>query len=84
MKKQYQGSCVDNPFHNLKRLNEVIDNAKDISSKKFFDNVDADDFISFGEPLKVSVKRFPHSYDFYSYKNKIYFFVNSAIEYFFW
>jgi hypothetical protein len=84
MKKTYQGNCCDNPFHNINKLQEVIDDAKEISMKTFLLHVDIDDFKLWGYPVKEQMLRFPNDFVFYSYKNKIYFFTHSCIEYFFW
>lgn len=83
-KKQYQGSCVDNPFHNINRLQEVIDDAKEITKKTFLSHADVDDFKIWGHQFKELLKRFPRDFVFYCYKNKIYFFIHSGIEFFFY
>jgi hypothetical protein len=79
--KEYIGNCVGNPFGSLTRLSEVIDDAKSISKKKFLEECNTEMELH-GYPLKQTIKQFPNDFDYYQYKD-IMFFTHSCIEYFF-
>ena len=75
--KEFQGTCVENPFGQFEMLVKVIDNAKEITKQTFFKHC-------FVHPeIVTQMKQYPNDYEFYKYQD-IYFFCWSAIEYFFW
>ena len=82
MKKTYKGNCIDNPFHNINKIREVVYNAKEISKSTFLKNVDMDEWETL-KTLKYGMRVFPNDFTYHKYKD-IYFFRHSAIEYFFW
>lgn len=75
-KKEFIGTCVENPFRNLVQLQLVLDRKRRISQRTFLN----DCIVS--HPAKAMMKCYPHDFAFYRSKN-IYFFVHSAIEHFF-
>ena len=79
--KQFQGTCVDNPFRTLDRLNEVIDGGKEISRAMFVAqcNINTE-----GGFLRDLMKEYPRDYVYYKSIDGIYFYTWSAIEHFFW
>lgn len=80
--KEYIGNCVGNPFGSLMRLSEVIDGAKSISNKKFLKECNTEDVELYGYQLKQMIKQFSNDFDYFQYKD-IMFFTHSCIEYFF-
>ena len=74
--KTFIGNCVSNPFGSTVKLIQIIDKAKKISRKKFLINCDIE------HELIDLMKVYPHSFEFYEYKN-IMFYTNSAIEHFY-
>lgn len=72
------GTCVDNPFKSNNKLNNVIDNAENVSKDDFLNHVEIDD------ELLQSIKEYPNDFRFYyNKKDDVYFFIHSAIEYFY-
>lgn len=82
MKKIYQGNCIENPFHTIDKIREVVYNAEEISKSTFLKNVGMTTWGTL-DTLKFGMKVFPNDFTYYKYKN-IYFFRHSGIEYFFW
>ena len=80
--KEFIGSCVENPFEDVNKLSEVIDGGIEITEEEFLRVCDVGDMDLFKEPIKISFKNYPQSFSFYK-NGEIYFFENSAIEYFF-
>lgn len=83
MMKTFIGSCVSNPFDDIETLCNVIDGWKEITKQTFLRNCDVQD----GDDLYFWwIKKLFNQYknDFQFYKSwDIYFYVNSAIEYFY-
>lgn len=78
------GDCVGNPFEDVNILSEVIDGGKEISRKIFLHNCNVEGIKLFGESLEIETKKYPNSFSFYyNEEEDVYFFENSAIEYFF-
>ena len=75
-KKQFYGTCVENPFGRIEELVKVIENAIEITKQTFLRHC----FMSPGE--KVEMKQYPNDFEFYKYRN-IYFYRWSAIEHFY-
>lgn len=75
MKKEFICSCV-NPIWETDKLIDIIDNAKKISKKEFFDNCDVN------EDLISNIKEYPYDFEFYK-NGEIMFFTHSAIESFY-
>jgi len=82
--KTFIGTCVDNPFDTMGALVNVVENyAKPISKQTFLKHC------LIGAELKADTARFPHDYEFYKSKiwldnpYHIYFYIHSAIEYFY-
>lgn len=75
-KKDFLGTCVDNPFGSSRRLEEIIDDAREITKKTFLKHTNVDDTIL------ADMKRYPYDYEYYKYKN-IFFYTHSAIEHFY-
>jgi hypothetical protein len=75
--KEFQGTCVENPFRNIETLCDVVEKAIKITKRTFLQHC----FIHC-EILK-NMKQFPNDYEFFKYKN-IYFYRWSAIEHFYW
>ena len=74
--KEFIGTCVENPFHRIETLCEIVDNAREITKETFLSHC-------FVHPETLAqMKQYPHDYEYYKYKN-IYFYTWSAIEYFF-
>ena len=82
MKKQFRGTCGENPFNNVNTQNKVLDMAKEISAKSFLKEVDIKDFNIYGQPMLNELRKFPRDFTFFKYKD-IYFFEHSRIDYFF-
>lgn len=76
MKKQFVGTCVNNPFNDVNTLMEIIDKSKEITKATFLKHGDVENH------LKVNMHVFPQDYEFFKYK-KIYFFTWSMIEHFY-
>ena len=74
--KEFIGSCVSNPFTDMEKLTDTIDNAEDITLREFIKECDVN-----LETLR-SMIIFPTSYTYHK-NGDIYFYVNSAIEHFF-
>ncbi len=74
--KEYIGNCVSNPFDSVEILSTIIENGKKVSKKKFLGVCD----IYYA--IINSMKEYPQDYEFYK-SGEIYFYVHSAIEYFF-
>ncbi len=75
--RQQIGTCVDNPFKTLWKLNFIIDNAKEITRRIFFKNCDV-------EPeVKVMMHEYPNDFEYYKSYEDTYFFTWSAIEHFY-
>jgi len=80
MKKQFIGTCVDNPFGDLETLENVIDGAVEIARAMFLASCDV------SRELVRDMLEYPFDYGFYQSEhegNTIYFFTHSAIEHFF-
>ena len=75
MKKQYWTNCVD--WH-LERdtLEEILDNAKDITKQTFLKRVEVD------ADNKKLMRMYPDDYCYSKYKD-VYFYTWSAIEFFY-
>ena len=77
----YIGDCVGNPFNSVEELRDVIENAKQVSKKRFLENVNIE--VS-GEDAIKAMKEYPADFSFYYNKDKdIYFFTDSGIEFFY-
>ena len=74
--KNLIGTCVDNPFGSVEKLDEVIDNAKPISKAHFFRSCNVP------QALRADARRFPRDYTFYQNGN-IMFYEWSRIEHFY-
>ena len=77
--KQYIGSCVDNPFKDAKyryNLLGILLHGREIVKRTFFKHCELD------PELVEQMKHYPRDYCFYKFKN-VYWFTNSAIEYFY-
>lgn len=72
----FVGTCIDNPFHALGALEQIIDNAREITKRTFLSHC------AVVNDIQADMIRFPHDYTFYKYQG-IYFFDRSAIEYFY-
>ena len=75
--KEFQGTCVDNPFGRIETLVKVVENAIEITKQTFFRHC----FISSKEVAQI--KQYPNDYEFYKYQN-VYFYCWSMIEHFYW
>jgi len=75
-KKTLIGTCVDNPFREMEKLEKIIDEAKKISKRTFFKRCEI------ALEIEEDIKRFPNDYEFYKYQ-EIYFYRWSAIEHFY-
>lgn len=76
--KTFIGTCVDNPFETDEDLGDIIDDAVEISRKRFLTDVDVDDRV------RRNMMQYPHDYEFYmSEGGSVYFFTHSAIHHFF-
>jgi len=70
------GSCGDNPFNSVEKLDLIVENAREITKRTFLKYCCVHpDYLS-------DMKKFPHDYEFFKYRN-IYFYTWSAIEYFY-
>jgi homoaconitase/3-isopropylmalate dehydratase large subunit len=77
-KKSFIGSCVNNPFKDVNLLMDITQDAKEISKETFLKNC------AVPANVKKQIEQYHWDYSFYSWKKgKIYFFVHSAIEYFY-
>jgi len=74
--KRYIGNCVDNPFGHVELLSCVIDNAKEITKETFLTTCAVE------KETQNQMKEFPSDYSYHK-NGKIYFYVWSAIEYFY-
>lgn len=74
--KEFIGTCVENPFERIELLAEIVENAKKIFKKKFFEHC----FIH--PDIIKAIKQFPNDYEFYQYKD-IMFYEWSGIEHFY-
>ncbi|KKM80289.1 hypothetical protein LCGC14_1341400 [marine sediment metagenome] len=75
--KQFQGTCVGNPFNSVEELCSVIDEAHEIKMGTFIRNCKPD------PELKKEFRRFPRDFTFH--KNRgIYFYTWSMIEHFYY
>ena len=74
--KRYIGNCVDNPFENVELLLSIIDNAKEIKKNTFLKACDVD------KETQKQMRKFPRDYS-YQKNGNVYFYVWSAIEYFY-
>jgi len=75
--KQFMGTCVENPFRSLWKLNFIIEHGKTISQKEFLVNCQV-------EPeIELEMRRFPNDYEFYQSYDGIMFYTWSAIEHFY-
>jgi hypothetical protein len=79
-KKQYIWSCGSNPFETIEELSKIITNARQINKQTFFRNCDfiPMDYVN----NKKQFTLYPRDFKFYKNKN-IYFYIHSAIEYFY-
>ena len=75
-KKEFIGTCINNPFSTRSKFEKVMDNAVLISKAKFLKNCDV------VEEIKDNIKRFPNDFGFYQ-SGEVYFFTWSSIEHFF-
>ena len=75
--KEFQGTCVENPFGRIEALVKVVENATEIAKQTFLRRC----FVPPEE--KAKMKQYPNDFEFYKYKN-IYFYCWSAIEHFYW
>ena len=75
-KAEYFGNCVNNPFDSPEALDEVIDDADEITKKEFLEGCEVTD------DLITDMEEFENDYAFYKFED-IYFFTHSAIEYFY-
>ena len=76
MRKQFIGTCVENPFKNVNQLINMIDNAREITKATFLKHCDVD------IDILREMKRFPNDYMFCK-NGQVYFFTWSAIEHFY-
>lgn len=74
--KRYIGNCINNPFGNVELLSCVIDNAKEITKETFLKTCDVD------KETQKQMREFTWSYSYHK-NGKIYFYVWSAIEFFY-
>ncbi len=77
--KQFQGTCIDNPFRTLDRLNNVIDNGREISKAMFMAQCNINE-----DGLRNLMKQYPHDFVYSKSIDGIYFYTWSAIEHFFY
>jgi hypothetical protein len=70
------GTCINNPFKSLERLEEVINKAKRISKKVFFYHCAVPELIA------LDMKQYPNDFEFYK-NGEVYFYKWSAIEHFY-
>lgn len=75
--KEFQGTCVGNPFGRIERLIEIVDNAIEITKRTFYKHC------LIHPDISTQIKRFPNDYGFYKYQG-IYFYTWSAIEHFYY
>jgi hypothetical protein len=75
--KQFIGTCVENPFRSVSKLNFIIEHGKGISQKEFLASCEI-------EPeTELEMSRFPNDYEFYQSCDGIMFYTWSAIEHFY-
>jgi len=79
-KKQFLGDCVHNPFDSKEELDNIINDAIEISKKEFLENVEID--IGDDDTMRRMIKEYPNDFEFFK-NNDIYFLRHSAIEYFY-
>lgn len=76
MPKEFIGTCVDNPFGRVERLDHILDNAKKISKKRFLRECEID------KELVKDMRQYPQDYQFFEY-GRIMFFEHSRIDFFY-
>jgi hypothetical protein len=82
------GTCVDNPFKSVSKLTKIIDSGKEISKATFLKHCEINKEDSFGtisfSVNKKEMSEYPNDFEYYHVpKTNIYFFTNSAVEFFF-
>jgi len=76
MTRQFIGTCVENPFGRIDTLCNIVEGAYEITKDVFLSHCYVD------ELTIEQMEEYPNSYKFYVFEG-IYFFSNSAIEYFY-
>ena len=81
--KFFVGSCVNNPFHSINKLLDIIDNSREIMRVTFLKHCNVRD-INFPYNMKENMRKYPHDFSFNKSKiDSVYFFTHSCIEYFY-
>ena len=86
--KFFVGSCVNNPFHSINKLQDITDNSREIMRVTFLKRCSVRN-IHFlynieGMSLKENMRKYPHDFSFNKSKiDDVYFFTHSCIEYFY-
>ncbi len=75
--KEFQGTCVENPFGRIEALVKVVEDAIEITKQTFFKHC----FIH--SKIVAQIKQYPNDYEFFK-RRGIYFYRWSAIEHFYW
>lgn len=82
-RKEFIGTCVENPFKDIGTLTDIVENrAKQISRKAFLQQCDIP------VELQKEMREYSHDYEFYKSempftKQVVYFYTWSAIEHFY-
>ena len=74
--KEFIGTCVENPFGTVSKLNAIIDKGCKVSRKRFFETCDLLD------EEKNVMRQYPNDFRFYV-SGKIWFYEWSCIEHFY-
>ncbi len=75
--KELIGTCVNNPFRTLDRLNSVIDKSIPITRGCFLNRCNVE------TETKTLMKQYPNDFEYYHSTNGIAFYVWSTIEHFY-
>lgn len=75
--KQFIGTCVNNPFHTIDKLNSIIDKSIPITRGCFLNRCEVP------EKVKREMYQFPNDFEYRHSTNGIAFYIWSAIEHFY-
>ena len=75
-RREFIGTCVENPFDRIEILAGIVNQAEEISRQTFLEHCVVH------EDILRDMRRFPNDYSYYKYKT-IYFYDWSAIEHFY-
>jgi len=74
--KTFIGTCVNNPFGSMERLEAIVDEAEEISQAQFLQQC------TVTSSVLAEMQCYPQDFEFYR-NGEVYFFCWSAIEHFY-